>query len=380
MKKYKWLIAAGAAAVILLSVLLAAWIGKNKKNRRTYVNFDVIGKTVEFGETSEVHYLPSGKGVFRYTRDGGEIIDKKGKSLVTVSYNMNKPYGATCGNAAAIGEIGGKSLVIVDHKGNVTPLTTPYPIVMVKVASQGVTAVLMNDGKQDFLDLYDSEGSTIASANTLVTKDGFPVDITLSNDGTKLVTAYTYFENEKIQTKLTFYNFGPVGGNYVDGIVAVRMFEGEMIADIEFADNNTVVAYGDSVVRIFDMEEIADLKKELTIKEKIRSVACSDKNIGLIVESHEKGGNYLVRVYDLDGKQTDEKSITESYDRFQLQGGDVILFNEKELYIYRIGGRDKIRVEMRKNLCYVAPVDGVNEFVFVGETYLERIRLVGEKR
>ena len=82
----------------------------------------------------------------------------------------------------------------------------------------------------------------------------------------------------------------------------------------------------------------------------------------------------------IEGKTVDEKSITEGYDHFQIEGSDVVLFNDKEVYIYRIGGRDKIRVEMRKNLSYVAAVDGVNEFLFVGETYLERVRLVGEKR
>ncbi len=380
MKKYKVQIIAGAVVLALLAVGLTVVIGKNRKNKRTYVNFDVIGKTIEFGETSEVHYLPSGQGVFRYTRDGAEIIDRKGKSKVTVSYSMNKPYGATCGNAAAIGEFGGKSLVIVDNKGNVTPITTAYPIVMVKVASQGVTAVLMNNGNEDFIELYASDGTSIASMNTLVATSGMPVDISLSNDGTKLVTAYVSFKEEHVQTQLSFYNFGSVGGNYVDGLVAVELYRDEMIADVEFVNNDTIVAFADTGFRIYDMEEIADLKKEVKISDPIHSVACSPAHVGVVTEHKTKDGNYVLRVYDLEGKTVDEKNMTEAYEHFQLEGSDVILFNEKEIYIYRIGGRDKIRVEMRKNLSYVAAVDGVNEFVFVGETYFERIRLVGEKR
>ncbi|MBO4697239.1 MAG: hypothetical protein J5643_08180 [Lachnospiraceae bacterium] len=380
MKKYKWQIIGGGVLLAIAVIAVSILVAKNKKNKRTYMNFDVIGTAVEFAETSEVHYLPSGKGVFRYTRDGAEIIDKKGKSVVTVSYNMNKPSGATCGNAAAIGEIGGKSLVIVDNKGNVTPVTTAYPIVMVKVASQGVTAVLMNNGNEDFIELYKSDGTSIASMNTHVSTSGFPVDIALSNDGSKLVTAYTSFKGEKMQSQLSFYNFGNVGGNYVDGLVAVELYKDEMIPDVEFVNNDTVVAFGDKAFRIYDMEEIADLKKQVDVKEPIRAVASSPTNVALIVESKEKGGNYLIRVYNLEGKTVDEKSITEGYDHFQIEGSDVVLFNDKEVYIYRIGGRDKIRVEMRKNLSYVAAVDGVNEFLFVGETYLERVRLVGEKR
>lgn len=380
MKKHKTEIIAGAVVLVLLIIGIIALVGRIRKNKRTYLNFDVIGKTIEFGETSEVHYLPSGQGVFRYTRDGAEIIDRKGRSKVTVSYTMNKPSGATCGNAAAIGEIGGKSLVIVDNKGNVTPVTTAYPIVMVKVASQGVTAVLMNNGNEDFIELYKSDGTSIASMNTLVATSGMPVDISLSNDGTKLVTAYVSFKEEHVQTQLSFYNFGSVGGNQVDNLVAIELYRDEMIADVEFVNNDTVVAFGDTGFRIYDMEEIAELKKEVKITDPIHSVACSPTHVGVVTAHKSKDGNYVLRVYNLDGKAVDEKNFTEPYEHFQLEGKDVILFNDKEIYIYRIGGRDKIRVEMRRNLSYVAAVDGVNEFVFVGETYFERIRLVGEKR
>jgi hypothetical protein len=44
-----------------------------------------------------------------------------------------------------------------------------------------------------------------------------------------------------------------------------------------------------------------------------------------------------------------------------------------------VGGKDKIQIEMKRDLRYVATIDGVNEFVFVGDTFLERVRLVGEK-
>lgn len=379
MKKYKWQIIAGGIGAAVLLIFLIVFIARRNKNNRTYVNFDVIGKATEFSETSEVHYLPSAKGVFRYTRDGAEIVTVKGKSVVTVPYNMNKPSGDTCGNSAAIGEIGGKSLVILDPNGTVSMVTTAYPIVKVQVASQGVTAVWMNNGSEDYIQLYKADGSSLVSMSTLVATSGFPVDIALSNDGSKLVTAFASFKEEHLQTQLSFYNFGDVGGNYVDGLVAVQIFKDEMIADVEFTDNDTVVAFGDAGFRIYDMEEIADLRHDIKVEEPIRTVACSDQYIGVIVESNAQGGNYIVRIYDKEGKLLDEKSIMEGYTEFCFSEKDAILFNDSELYIYRVGGKDKIQIEMKRDLRYVATIDGVNEFVFVGDTFLERVRLVGEK-
>lgn len=380
MEKYKWHIIGGAAALAVLIIVLSVYISRRNRDRRTYENFDVVGKTTEFAETSEAHYLPSAKGVFRYTRDGAEIVDQKGKTVVAVSYNMNRPYGDTCGNSAAVGEVGGKSLVIIDPNGNSTPITTAYQIVKVQVASQGVTAVWMNNGDEDFIRLYQADGKVIVDMNTLVSTSGFPIDFSLSNDGTKLVTAFASFKEDHLQTQLSFYNFGDVGGNYYDGLVAVEIFADEMIADVEFVNNNTVAAYGDKGVRIYDMEEIADLRHEITSETPITMVSYSDSCVALVVENNGEGANFLARIYDLEGKLLDERGIAELYTDFLIDGNDAIMFNDSEVYIYRIGGKDKIRVNLTKGLSYAAALNGTNEYLFVGDTYLEKVRLVGDKK
>lgn len=380
MKKYKWQIIGGSVALLVLIIVISVLVTNNRKNKRTYENFDVIGKTREFGENSEVNYLPSAKGIFRYTRDGAEVVDRKGKSLETVSYNMNKPCGDTCGNAAAIGEIGGKSMVVLDAEGEMHTFSMPYQIVKIQVASQGVTAIWMTNEGEDYVQICKADGTKIVEMNTLVATSGFPVDIALSNDGTKLVTAFASFDGDQIQTQLSFYNFGSVGGNFVDGFVSAEVYKDELLADVEFVDNNSVVAFGDHGYRFFDMEEIPDLKYEVKIEEKICSVASTSSLIGVIVESNAKGGNYLVRIYNRSGKLLDEKSMTEGFAHFYIDKEDVILFNDTDVYIYRVGGRDKIRIDLKKNLKYVASLDANNEFLFVGDTYMERVRLVGEKK
>ena len=383
MKKYKWQIIGGSAVALVLIIVITLAAKRINRNKRTYLNFDVVGDTYTFGENSEVNYLPAAKGVFRYTRDGARIVDKKGNTVASFSYTMNKPSGDTCGNAAAVGEIGGRSLVImpsVDNAGSVTTVTTPYPIVKIQVASQGVTAVWMNDGAQDYIHLYDADGKLIVEMSTTVSLSGFPVDIALSNDGSKLVTAYVNYEKDAFQTQLTFYNFGIVGGNYKDKLVDLQVFKDEMVADVEFMNNDTVVAFAEDGFFVYDMPEIPVLKKDLRTEETIRSVAFSNQYIGQIVEGGEGKSNFIVRIYDTSGKLVDEKQINEWYTGFCLDGGDSILFNDSEIYIYRIGGRDKIKMEIKKSLKYVALMKEPNEYIFVGDTYLERIRLVGEKK
>lgn len=383
MKKYKWQIIGGSILAVVLIVVIVLAVRKINRNRRTYMNYDVVGGTKNLGESSEVHYLPAAKGVFRYTRDGAKVLDKKGNDVASFSYNMNKPSGDTCGNAAAVGEIGGRSLVImanVNNAGNVTTVTTPYPIVKVQVASQGVTAVWMNNGADDFIQLYDADGKSLMDMNTLVSLNGFPVDIALSNDGSKLVTAYVNYEKDVFQTQLTFYNFGSVGKNYEDNMVGLQIFKEEMLGDVEFVNNDTVVAFAEDGFFIYEMQEIPVLKQEIRTKEKIRSVASNGQYVGQMAENNDGNENYTIRIYDLAGKVVDEKHTNEWYTGFRLDGKDAILFNSSNIYIYRIGGRDKLKMEMKKNLQYVALIKEPNEYIFVGDAFLERVRFVGEKK
>ena len=194
------------------------------------------------------------------------------------------------------------------------------------------------------------------------------------------MTAFASFKEDHLQTQLSFYNFGDVGGNYYDGLVAVEIFADEMIADVEFVNNNTVAAYGDKGVRIYDMEEIADLRHEITSDTPITMVSYSDSCVALVVENSGEGANFLARIYDLEGKLLDERGIAELYTDFLIDGNDAIMFNDSEVYIYRIGGKDKIRVNLTKGLSYAAALNGTNEYLFVGDTYLEKVRLVGDKK
>ena len=98
----------------------------------------------------------------------------------------------------------------------------------------------------------------------------------------------------------------------------------------------------------------------------------------------DNGKQVSVQVKKLTGVtyhfQNGQYILHENIADFLIDGNDGIMFNESEVYIFRIGGRDKIRVNLTKGLRYALGLDGTNEYLFVGDTYLERVRLVGEKK
>ena len=58
------------------------------------------------------------------------------------------------------------------------------------------------------------------------------VAMALSQDGRKLVTSYLSLGNGKLESWVTFYNFGDVGQNYVDNMVGSYSFEGIRILSL----------------------------------------------------------------------------------------------------------------------------------------------------
>ncbi|MBQ2558178.1 MAG: hypothetical protein II553_04120, partial [Lachnospiraceae bacterium] len=67
------------------------------------------------------------------------------------------------------------------------------------------------------------------------------------------------------------------------------------------------------------------------------------------------------------------------YSGFRIDGGDVILYSEAALYIYRIKGNDKYKSSVSKAVTYCFATDQDNSFVLICDNQFNRIRLIGEK-
>ncbi|MBP5411596.1 MAG: hypothetical protein J6Y26_06795 [Lachnospiraceae bacterium] len=177
-----------ALVLIIGGVAVGLWV-KHRNDRRTYAAYDVM-KTKQLPFTTVNGTLPIRGGVMRYARDGAEAVNQDGESLWNVSYNMANPVADTCGKYAAVGDAGHVTLYIMDGTGAFSNVTTDHPIVRVAVAANGETAVLMDDGSKDYIAIYHADGKRVVDMNTLTTVSGFPLDLAISEDGTKLAVTF----------------------------------------------------------------------------------------------------------------------------------------------------------------------------------------------
>lgn len=361
--------------LIVLGCIAAAVVGVFwvlKHRGKTYTDYSTKNDMKMLGN-ADASYMLGDNGVIRYTRDGVSSYNSEGKELWNVSYEMSNPIGDSCGGYAAVADEGSINLYILDGTGRVYQIETEHSIEYVSVASNGVTAVWMDDGTKDYITLYRIDGTKISDIMTTTEESGIPIAMDLSEDGTKLVTSYASFENNILKNQVNFYNFGEVGSSHVDRLVGLKKYEDRLVADIEFANNDTVVAFSDKGLNIFAIEEIEEEKTSVDISDTIKSVAVSEEYIGVITTNDQ--GADTVHVYNLDGAEKATKSMDRSYENFMISGSDLIFYGGTSLYISRIGGNDKAVLTTTMDVNSVYPVDNRRTYMLIGEQSIQTIYL-----
>ena len=131
---------------VLIAALLAAGFMYYKDNH-AYTDYTVAWeKEIAASESSTTEFVPFGENVLKYTKDGASYLDKSGKAVWSMSYELKSPICYVNGDYAVIGDQQGNDIYIVDKTGSQGQATTLLPILRVSVSAYGIVAAL---GDQD---------------------------------------------------------------------------------------------------------------------------------------------------------------------------------------------------------------------------------------
>ncbi len=367
-------------AVIFLLLVAVAGIAiytVRKNNSLQYTGYDVVA-SVENEKSDGSQYLAYKEGYIRYNRDGVEAVNSEGSKLWNVSYNMTDPIAAVCEDCVIVGDYNGTTAYITDGTGSVFPITLPYKIMEVEVAKQGVAAVRMNDGTDDYIQIIDSTGEVLVVMQTKELKDGFPIDMALSNDGTKLVTSYVQVTNDAPVCWVTFYNFTQTGKSYDENIVGSFSYS-SLISKTSFLDNDTVCIFLKNGFELYKMREIPESLKALTYDKDILRVDANDEHIAVVLDYNTNGYQTQTLVYDLTGTLIFQKETAETYEAVCLAGDDLLLYGRLTCVIWRLNGEKKINTGFNNAVYTILPADKSDRYILFRETSIDTIVLTTEE-
>lgn len=361
------LIIALVVAAIIVYVLL----------HREYRGYKVV-KSADTNYENTAEYIQFSGNLLKYTPDGVSYINANGDVVWSAGINMLMPMADTSGDYAVVADMSGNSVCIFNTEGQVSSLTMPYTICDVDVASQGVFAVILESDKTNYIYIYDKNGSTIGELQTTIDKSGYPLDISLSDDGRKLFTSYVNVTADGVENKLAAYNFGDVGQNTnADRMVGGYVFDEQVVPKVQFVDNDTVAAFGTAEINIYAMKEKPSAQARIKFDTELRSVFYSSNYIGVVWDNPDAASEhpYVITVYSLKGDEKFQSYIDFNYDRIYAAKKEIIISGGSECIIYRTDGSTKYSGTLSGNINSIVPSGGRLEYIVVYDTTTETIKL-----
>lgn len=336
-------------------------------------------KQIPASEGSFTGYEKFGDNLIKYSKDGASYIDKSGNAVWSLSYEMKAPLCYVNGDYAVIGDQQGNQIYICDKTGNKGQATTLLPILRVSVSSHGVAAALVEDSKASYVTFFKNDGSTLDwGIKTVMAKNGYLMDVSLSPDGTQVMLSDLYLQDGTMKNRIVFYNFSEFGKSYPDRLVGgFDEFAEELCPRVRFLDEEHACAFTDEQIAFFSLENVTspELVKSVPIETEIRSVAYSDKYVGTVVNTLTGENPYRLDVYKSNGDTAFSKEFDYQYQKLDIDGDFVILYNEDSCKIYSMSGKERFSGQFDFTVSKITKGSQINTFIVTGGDSIREIRL-----
>ena len=303
-------------------------------------------------------YAGFASGIIRYTTDGISYI-RSGKEIWNKSVSIQNPMLDICGDYIVIAEQKSNNISIFNKAGEQWDITMSYPVMSVEISGKGIVAAALDDGEANYIEIKDKNGDAIALGRTVVQGDGYPIDISISDDGTKLAASYLGITNGTTQSNVVFYNYSAVGQNEVDRIVGgFNQYKTAIVPKVEFISNNVAAAFGTDLFTIYSIKQKPSIIREEELERKIESIFYNKGYIGIVFRNENQDKPYLIKTYSAAG----EKILSMETD-YQYKG---ILFADDKVMMYN------------ENSCRLVSGDGVTRFETQFDVAVEEMFAISE--
>lgn len=348
---------------------------------RGYNGYEVVEET-GVKNASMLDYAPYQNSLLKFSKDGATYVDEKGKAVWNETFAMKMPTADVSGEYAAIADMNGNDVYIFNTQGKVSNTTMPYKVCDIAVASQGEFAVILEDEKVNYINIYDKNGGQISEIQTTIDKSGYPMDMDLSSDGTKLFSTYLYLDGVDVKNGLAAYNFGPVGVNEnADRLMGGYQLENTLVPKVEFLDNNTICAFGDNQIILYSMREKPSEKARIALKSEVQSVIYNDKYVGIVISNeeetkkNEEKAPYVLELYNTNGRKVMTQKIDFSYENVRMTKDEIVFTGGTECRIYTVKGKLKFSYTFSKNVVDMVPTGYSSRYIVLYDSGSEVVRL-----
>lgn len=341
-----------------------------------YTGYTVVSST-DRADSSGAFYAKYGEGFLRYSRDGIAYYNSENIAQWNASYELQSPVLDIREDYCAVAGIGSSWIYVFNKEGAVMSVDTTLPIVTISVSAGGCVAVVLEDGNTQYIDMYDTAGEKAYRIKTSIQGKGVPTDISISDDGVKLMVAYTNMENGQLRTSIAFYNFGEVGKNESERLVGgFDQYDGMLIPMVQFVRADTAVAVSTGKISIYTINQFPKLVTDIIIDGEMHGVFLSEQYIGIVCVNHEPGYPYVINVYDMKGNLEADCYIETDYRHYDFIGHNIMMYDDNDVCLVNLKGEERFRYTFDIAIDSLIPITGDDVYVYINSRKVQKIKLV----
>lgn len=357
-------------AVVAAAVAIVIVQAKN----RVYESYEEISSVPRENISGSVT-AALGEHILTYSNDGANCVNGEGEQLWNQTFEMQNPIVDIRGDVAAMGDYNGRTIYVMDSSGPLGEIDTKMPIRNFVVSANGVVAAILDDTNITWIYLFDASGNTLAYFKTTMKQSGYPVGITISDNGCLVGVSYLYVDSGVMKSSVAFYNFGPVGQNEIDNFVSGYDYMDSVMPYVRFLGSETAIAVSDDRLVVYSGSQKPVSVADVLLDGEILGVYCGKEYVALVYNDVTGNAMYKADIYNKDGKLADTVMLGFQFSDIIFSGDRVIAYSEQEMLVHTIGRMDKFAGNFRKSVQTLIPGKKADEYVIVTGDSVDTIEL-----
>ena len=363
---------AATAVVVVILVLLSIAVRDAVANR-TYSGYTVEKEENKTDSVSRFEYADG--YVVKYSQDGAALINEALETVWSASYSMENPRIDVRRGQILIYDQLGTGIYLYDVKKQLGFFSADRPILKACVSGRDTVAALLRDEEKTSLVYYTKEGSQIAAGESTMTNPGYPVSLSLSEDGMMLAVAYLTAADGVTGTTVRFYHFGNEGRNKENNMTAEFTWPGVFSPEVRYLKGSECAVFRDNGFTIIKGTARPEEVRTVTFREDICSVFHDGTHLGFITRSADKDHRYLMSIYSTSGNIVSTAYVDIAYERVRVCDNEVIFSNHSEFSIVSTGGKNRFRGRLKEGSISDALKTGKDRILVLTDHKMEVIRL-----
>lgn len=356
-------------ALVFLTVLLI--------QKKAYHGYKVIA-TSEQEDTISTRYTGLDGNLLKYSGESASLLNKNQETLWSATYDeMQSPMIDECEGTVVVYDQGNTTMAIFNKEGQLGSVKTSLNIVKARVAKQGVVAAILDGGDDTWINFYAADGSLIAENQTRVDDPGYPLDISVSEDGMMIMVTYQFVDGGKTTSYVAFYNFGTVGQNQIDNIVSGYKYEGVVVPQVAYLSDDTAVAFRDDGFTLYKGKQIPKEGNTVKVEKEIVSAFYDSDMIGLVFKNNSKENKdkqYVMQVYNRSGSLKFTKEFSIPYTSIKVSDGQIVMNNSSQVCVISGQGVEKFNGTIDEGSISDFFKLGMNRYMLVLDNGLSTIK------